>query len=219
VPAEPREQPGHIKIARNPIPTEVTPADGIELDPRVYLPVAELREGEYLYRRMLQDVPNNVPGLFTTLTGPIDIIKFRFLEDRVEGYRADATQSNAVNNSTDFETLFTIPAKYYKRVYQDAAGRPSSVPRLVQTTSTDTSAEVFVKMDWTNNRIENSGSPMSMLGFGEGWCFNKQSTRVADVDNRLGSDGVVSFTIEGRYSASPVYGAYCFGRYPGLSGY
>lgn len=218
-PSAPGETSGLVKISRNPLPEEVLRSNSNTLDPRQYFKVADLKEGEFLMRRMLQDVPNLVPGVFTTMTGPINIVKFRFLEGRVEAFRTDATLDVGVNNPTDFETLFSIGAQYFRMEYKDPSGRALSVPRLVDTSHTDPSPDLYVKMDWTKNEIEDSGSPLSTLGFSNGLCYSSSTSRVASVDNRLDEDGALSLTIEGKYAANPQFAQLCFGRYPGYSGF
>lgn len=209
---------GLISIAENPTPIDFSPND--TWDPRFYYKVSDLLGKKFYLRRTIQDVPRQLPLFFAGEAGPLLLVEFARREGAIVVKKVAQTIEYSNPSTTDIETVMSFGAEYFRAEETDSAGRKLTIPRLVPTAATDTSANVVVKLNWTAPTIMPTGSPIGVDAFSAGLCFVRgQDFRVENLNNKLdqADRAVLSFTLDGTYSANPMMTQYCFGSMPGIA--
>lgn len=165
---------------------------------------------EYLYRRTLQDVPNEFNYAYVGATSNLEIVKFVFKRDAIEIVRADALTSRGDNSNLDLEVLMSVPVtKYKKAVYKNELGEALAIPKFEATDHRD--PEAIAELDWSKNEVLSSSSPLSLYGAGQ--CFSsKGQDEIINMRKNLGK-GVLDFTIVGSYSSNSSQDVDCAGFY------
>lgn len=189
-----------IRIIERAEPVEINTGEQVaKLNPTRTLVVGELKGQDFLFRRTLQDSPNAFQYTFAGASGRLEIVRFLFEKERVRIVRADPLLNGGGTTDVDSETLMSLPANYVRLVSVDAQGNRLETPRIVAALPDEPGALAYV--DWTKNSIPTVASPLEYYGVEQ--CFNGALEReVAGVDQRLGPEGVLNFSLVSTYAAS-----------------
>ncbi len=165
---------------------------------------------EFLYRRTLQDVPNEFNYAYVGATSNLEIVKFVFKRDAVQIVRADALTERGDNSNLDLEVLLSIPVVQYKKaIYKNELGEALAIPKFETTDFRD--PEAIAELDWSKNEVLSSSSPLSLYGAGQ--CFSsKGQDEITNMRKNL-EKGILSFTIVGSYSSNSSQDLDCAGFY------
>ncbi len=185
-----------IRIIPNQILALVEINDNV-FDPRNTFKLSEL-SGEFLFRRTLNDVANGFKFTFPGAQGRLEIVKFEALEGRLVVKKADAIVKPNGGTQLDTEEVLALPAKYFTLETVDEQGNTLSLPRRRPARFDD--KNIYVEVDWANNKIPNVLSPLAYHGVGQ--CFQGTGGKtITDLEQNLNS-GVLNFTVSGSYTVA-----------------
>ncbi len=202
---KPSASTGLIKIPNLSVPTAKI---GSEINSYNSVSLADIKDKEFVFRRTFEDGASTILFFGPGASGPLDLVKMIPLENRLVVKRTYSINGDTKPGSIDTEELMSIPVKYMRK---DTNG-PSQVPHYIETNLA--LAEVAV-MDWSNNVIPVTNSPLSFLDAGQ--CFSSTSSQtVTDMKNELSNTNSksntgntftstqgISFSIEGTYAFKP----------------
>lgn len=186
---------GLIQIEENVAARQVV-ASGV-LDPNSAIKLSDIR-GEFYYRRTFEGASNMFLGR-TGTSGDMAIVKFELEDSRIVVRNQVSLISYTGQGPRDREELMSFPVRYFKMETVDARGSLLTVPKNVETTKEQ--AE-YALIDWTNNTVPDSTSPLAFYAGGD--CFmSNSSLSVTDTDMRLATDGVLNYSLSGSYTVKP----------------
>ncbi len=184
------------------------------------IPLVDYLDKEFDMRRMLYDTPNSFSGFFPGLTGPLQIVKFYFLEDHIEVRREDSTMVHDSSLASDNEVVLRLPAKYYRKSFINKEGKPIETPRYIPIQVSKDHLknidDIVATVDWASNSVVNVGSRISAY-FGSGQCFIRTSSPIVENIKNEPKNGLLSFSHIADYSINPAYGSSCTKSWPGFS--
>jgi hypothetical protein len=197
-----------VRIVPGTIPANRIDSNHLPLDPVRSLPVAEIKDKEFLFRRTLVDVPNEFKYSMIGSAGRLEIVKFVILKDAIQIVRAEPLNDRGNTTGADLEVLMSIPVlKYVRPKWYDEYGNRLSVPDYEATSFTHPDA--IADLNWAHNTIPNVASALDYYGLEQ--CFSSSSNkRVLDVRQAL-KEGILGLTVSTTYSAST--GIDCAGLY------
>lgn len=185
-----------VRIEPNQLLTLEEVNSGI-IDPRSTFLLSQL-EGEFLFRRTLNDVANGFRFTFPGAQGRLEIVKFEALENRLIVKKVDPIIKPDGETSEDTEQIMSLPAKYFSIDRTDEQGNPLTLPRKRVARFDD--PNVYVEVDWANNQIPNVLSPLEYHGVGQ--CFQSTGGKtVTDLEQKL-NDGIFNFSLSGSYTVA-----------------
>lgn len=180
---------------------ENTPAHQREvtglLDPDSSIKISDL-QGEFMFRRTFEDAASSFLGR-TGTSGDMAIVKFELENDRLVVRNQLSLIAYTGQGAKDREEIMSIPVKYYYSTRQDAHGSDLVLGSLIETTKDKAN---YIKLDWTQNTIPDSSSPLAF--FDAGRCFMATSSKkVTNTDMRLAKEGVLNFSISSSHTVDP----------------
>lgn len=188
---------GLVEITQN-ISAERTSPTG-SIDPVRTIKISEIKGNEFYFRRTFESSSNMMVFGKTGTSGDMSIVSFELEDSRLVVRNQKALIKYIGQGPMDKEELMSVPVKYFALDTKDASGTLLTVPQLRQTTKEE--AE-YLEIDWTQNTIPVSNSPLAY--FGEGSCFAAQtSSQVTDMDMRLSKEGMLNFSLASSYSVRP----------------
>jgi hypothetical protein len=161
---------------------------------------AHVENKEFLYRRTMQDAPNEFNYAYIGAASNLEIVKFMFRRDKIEIVRANALTERGDNSNLDLEVLMSIPVVQYKKaIYKNEQGEQLAIPKFEVTDHRD--PEAIAEVDWAKNEILTSTSPLSYYGAGQ--CFSQKSgEEITNVRKNL-EKGILNYTVIASYSSNP----------------
>ena len=185
-----------IHIAPNQLLTYEEANEGV-IDPRNTFALDEL-DGEYLFRRTMNDVANGFRHTFPGAQGRLEIVKFEAQENRLVVKRVDPIVKPDGQTSQDTEEVLSLPAEYFILDTKDEQGNPLTLPRKREARFDDPG--VYVTVDWAENQIPDVLSPLSYHGVGQ--CFQSTGGKtITDLEQNL-AQGDLNFSISGSYTVA-----------------
>ncbi|MCC2679270.1 MAG: hypothetical protein K0R29_1846 [Pseudobdellovibrio sp.] len=186
---------GLIQIDENVAARQVV-ASGV-LDPNSTIKLSDI-QGEFFYRRTFESASNMFMGR-TGTSGDMAIVKFELEDRRIVVRNQDSLIKYTGQGPRDREELMSFPVRYFKMERTDARGSVLTVPQMKEVTKEQ--AE-YALIDWTNNTVPDSTSPLAFYAGGD--CFMANSSlSVTDTDMRLATDGVLNYSLSGSYTVKP----------------
>lgn len=186
---------GLVQIEENVAAKQVD-ASGV-LDPNSTIKLSDI-QGEFFYRRTFESASNMFLGR-TGTSGDMAIVKFELEDRRIVVRNQDSLIKYTGQGPHDREELMSFPVRYFKMEKTDARGSVLTVPQMKETTKEQ--AE-YALIDWTNNTVPDSTSPLAFYAGGD--CFMANSSlSVTDTDMRLATDGVLNYSLSGSYTVKP----------------
>jgi hypothetical protein len=162
--------------------------------------VADFDGKEFMMRRTMQDSANAFSEMFPGSAGGLEIVKFNFEKQGLVVRRADALVPTSATNTTDRETLMIVPTYYYRIVTKDPSGTPLARPKYAKADRSEKDAMAYV--DWSSNSVPNRASPIDYYTGIES-CAGRLEPVITDLQNKLGVDGTLGFTLEQTYQVHP----------------
>lgn len=185
--------------------------DGI-YDARTYIKISDIKGKEFFMRRTLEDAPETttfMPGEASPLTQ----VRFVLENEALSVKKVDLMTKNKTGaNALDYEEVMRIPVSYFRRIDTDARGVKLARPSYIK--SNKDLAEYMI-LDWTENRIDSSDSPISAYGRGE--CISGMAGKTTEDLNMNLENGILSFSIN--YSVNLRPSEACVGVYYPLNDY
>ena len=186
-----------IQISKDPLVAEV---GGSSLDVRRSIKVADAAKWEFFFRRTIEDSPNSFDYTFAGSSGPLELVRMIFEKDRLRIVRADAMIPTKGGSRVDLNDLMSLPVQYFREEKTDAQGNLLAAPRVVPADSSHPDAVAYV--NWEGNAIPPVSSALNYYELGQ--CFaGATDTTVSGVDNRMSTDGIVSFSVNTTYMNNP----------------
>lgn len=188
---------GLVEIRENAAAKQVDiSARGI-LDPNSTIKLSDIK-GEFFYRRTFEAASNMFLGR-TGTSGDMTIIRFELEDNRIVVRNQQSLITYTGQGPKDREEMMSFPVTYFKMVTTDVQGNKLTIPAPQKTTKEQ--AE-YAMIDWTNNTIPDSNSPLAF--YAGGACFAATSSlKVTDTDMRLATDGVLNYSLNGSYTVRP----------------
>lgn len=189
---------GLVEIRENTaaVQANISATSGL-LDPDSTIKLSDIK-GEFFYRRTFEAASNMFLGR-TGTSGDMTIIRFELEDNRIVVRNQQSLITYTGQGPKDREELMSFPVTYFKLETTDAMGNKLTIPSYKKTTKHD--AE-YARIDWTNNTIPDSNSPLAF--YAGGACFAATSSlKVTDTDMRLATDGVLNYSLHGSYTVRP----------------
>ncbi|MBY0553842.1 zinc-dependent metalloprotease [bacterium] len=189
---------GLVEIRENAAAKQVdiSATSGI-LDPNSTIKISDIK-GEFFYRRTFEAASNMFLGR-TGTSGDMTIIRFELEDNRIVVRNQQSLINYTGQGAKDREELMSFPVTYFRMVTTDVQGNKLTIPQPQKTTKEK--AE-YAMIDWTNNTIPDSNSPLAF--YAGGACFAATSSlKVTDTDMRLATDGVLNYSLSGSYTVRP----------------
>ncbi len=188
---------GLVEIKENIAARQLEVSSSGILDPNSTIKISDLK-GEFFYRRTFEAASNMFMGR-TGTSGDMTIISFELEDKRIVVRNQQSLIAYTGQGPKDREELMSFPVSYFKMANTDEHGNKLTVPMPVK--ATKESAE-FAMIDWTNNTVPDSNSPLAFYSGGD--CFMANSSlSVTDTDMRLATDGVLNYSLTGSYTVKP----------------
>ncbi|MBU6375393.1 MAG: zinc-dependent metalloprotease [Bdellovibrionales bacterium] len=186
-----------VQIPKDPLVAEVGTSS---LDSRRSIRVADASKWEFFFRRTIEDSPNSFDYTFAGSSGPLELVRMIFEKDRLRIVRADAMIPTKGNTRVDLDDLMSLPVQYFREEKTDAQGNALASPRVIPSDSGHPDAVAYVS--WEGNSVPPVSSALNYYELGQ--CFaGATDTTVSAVDNRMSSDGIVSFSVNTTYMNNP----------------
>ncbi|MEQ1721969.1 MAG: zinc-dependent metalloprotease [Pseudobdellovibrio sp.] len=189
---------GLVEIRENTAASQanISATSGL-LDPDSTIKLSDIK-GEFFYRRTFEAASNMFLGR-TGTSGDMTIIRFELEDDRIVVRNQQSLITYTGQGPKDREELMSFPVTYFRLDSTDAMGNKLTMPAFKKTTKQD--AE-YARIDWTNNTIPDSNSPLAF--YAGGACFAATSSlKVTDTDMRLATAGVLNYSLSGSYTVRP----------------
>ncbi len=188
---------GLVEIRENTAAKQVEVSNSGILDPNSTIKLSDIK-GEFFYRRTFEAASNMFLGR-TGTSGDMTIIRFELEDNRIVVRNQQSLISYTGQGPKDREELMSFPVTYFKMVSTDSNGNKLTIP-MPQKTTKETAE--YAMIDWTNNTIPDSNSPLAF--YAGGACFAANSSlKVTDTDMRLATDGVLNYSLSGSYTVKP----------------
>ncbi len=214
-----------VKISSKPTVNDIEEdvSDDFYFDPEKSLKVASFKiatsgkdfkdweQKQFLFRRTMMDVPNSFEYAMPGSAGKLKIINFSFEKDHLNIIRAHAMFDRLIGNTDlDKEILMSFPVKYFKLKRTNGSGEKLATPQIVQTTFED--SEAVAILDWNNNLIPDTHSPLEYYGLA-GFCFLGKAQQIVEDIDLSKENGVLGLSLKSTYPVNPSAGCTQEGGY------
>ncbi len=178
---------GILRITSKQVPGTSTPSQ----NPINTIKIADIKDKEFFLRRTLEDAAATIAPFGPGESGNMDIVRFVLTPSHLVIQRVLSVNGDKNAKPIDLESVMSFPAKYF--ITKDKQGFVLNNPQETTLDKAD-----IVSIDWTQNDIRFTNSPLSWMQ--NGACFDSiGSQTVADMDMRL-DQGVLNFSIDGTYN-------------------
>ncbi|MFN7728929.1 MAG: zinc-dependent metalloprotease, partial [Bdellovibrio sp.] len=183
-----------LQLAANSQVTEVGPLAARSLNPLNTIMISDIKGKEFLFRRTFEDAASSLSAFGPGASGNLEIIKFDMEDHRLVVRRADAVNSERQAGDIDKEELMSIPVVYLRLKGDDGT-------ILVSPQQTTKERAEVISLNWTQNTIPTTSSPLAF--FQAGQCFAATGNKtITNMDMRL-KEGSLNFSISGSYTFIP----------------